>query len=316
MNYTLEIQNILEKPQHFLMGAGQYTAEYISLLISVAKPYIYYTPPTDGITVKRQWFYKVLMSMMSLTKTTSSELVYNLEEMLKKHTDSAVYPSSYSNSPLSIDSSIEQVKLFLKTTDKLQLLPQSIINNSYFNKNNTYYIFTDKYEWYEYMANIEYSTTWQTVVPITNFDWVIQFRKSFNILQGISTSAYDRLFELVKTKNLISLKEGYIVYLQLVSPDYDLTDYLDTPLIDLFNRYKLLLPTKYEEYKNKIAEMNFMNNVNVIEYSKLFNPDYLQTMFTITDDRFYTALIEWKNNNTVGHTVGHNYYLEKMINDV
>ena len=33
MNYTLEIQTILEKPQHFLMGAGRPATELISLLI-------------------------------------------------------------------------------------------------------------------------------------------------------------------------------------------------------------------------------------------------------------------------------------------
>jgi hypothetical protein len=275
------------------MAEGGEGLEYITYLISNYSPKftngeVYQDINLNRWHTKEIWFYYILAQAM-----TPNPNVDHLVDYLHD----AFIENNKINNQEDIDSCLKNAKLFHESLIKPPLLRTHYSNCDYFNTSNTWLLYLDDIKWFEYRWCLWYIKNWNNTILKKDFGRVIYSHKTYRVMENISTMSYDKLLELIESKNLEQLPEGYITFLKFVPSDYDLTDYLDNSLSDLFEKIKPTIPLQYENIKSKHSTANTLTKVNILNYSDIFTKGYLENIFEITSDEFHTNLIDWHEKN-------------------
>jgi hypothetical protein len=215
------------------------------------------------------------------------------------HLINYLYDSFIINKQEDIESCLKNAKLFHENLSKPPLLRTHYSNCDYFNRTNTWYLYIDDYKWHEYKWSLWYIKNWNNVISKNDFQRVFYSKKTHHILANNSTLLFDRLLEMVEKENLEQLNEGYISFLDYVPNDYDLTNHLTTPLLDLFYKVKPFIIVDYQNIQTRLDKAKTLSKVNILKYSNIFTKGYLEEIFAIISDDFHTELINWHEKNLV-----------------
>ena len=289
-----DIKEIINNnPIHFIMYAGGAGGEFLSSLISKYSEKYQHLPVIKQEYNRWQTLHSQLMnhfcSCASLfSEDRSDDLDAIIDRMLniieKTITD--------------IDNIIYNADSTFKNYNNTTLSRVHLSDNTFFTKENTFLLYLDS-KWLMYAGILMHLKS--SSEKFHKFD--LRFNsKVEQFQQGHSNNSINEMIEFLKTANDIDVVT--VGHLEIVKEpktdtgELDMNVFLKLSSGELFNQYKHLtfkyytLPFHFLNWENKIA-----NQVNVIDYDKIFTKGYLEEIFNIQSDEFHSELIQWHEDN-------------------
>ena len=167
-------------------------------------------------------------------------------------------------------------------------------NNSFFNSDNTYYIFLDKFEWFEYKWAMWFEKVWTYSVGMDNVDNIYQHRiirpKLENNQKLISN--FEKLRAMIDEQKPRSLTEGYFSFLDFI--DEIPKDYLNIPIRELINLAKNRVNEEsYESYLKKVDTSSALK----VKFSDILHNGAFEKLFNTTDPSITEKISSWHSKN-------------------
>lgn len=198
------------------------------------------------------------------------------------------------NDPAEVIKLIESTRDIL-TTDYANLCKLHLTKNSYFDQSNTWTLYVDCQNSFNYIKRLRFlkvfNNKWEVDLILDNYK--INYWKDaekIHILDNFTT--------WIKNKGIKELEEIYVpcIFYENISNDFKSYDQLlsITPT-ELYKRYSETLDSTYELKKDFYDETSA--NTNRINISRLFEKNYLEDFFQITDSNFRADLLEWHVKN-------------------
>jgi hypothetical protein len=194
----------------------------------------------------------------------------------------------------SIISMIDSTKSII-VPNKANLCKLHLTSNSYFNKENTWSIYIDNKESFEYVCKLRYLKVFKNKWEIPSI--VDNYKINFWQL-GDKLDLLDKFSACTQHRCITEIEEIYVacMFIDHVFHDFDsIDDLLLVPADELYLRYSKDLDDTYENRKDFLNDSTVATNR--IHYSKIFEAGYLEDMFKITDSNFRRDLLEWHNKN-------------------
>lgn len=180
-------------------------------------------------------------------------------------------------------------------TDKPNLCKLHLTTNSYFNKTNTWSIFIDNKESYNYINKLRFLKVFNNKSSVDSI--VDTYKINFWKL-GSKLTILDEFAAWATGVGITEIEEIYIscIFSDLIFPDFkDFKELLSISSNELYCKYIHCLDGPYENNIQFFHDTTV--NTNRIYYSKLFEKGYLEEMFQITDNSFSKDLLEWHHTN-------------------
>ena len=180
-------------------------------------------------------------------------------------------------------------------TNKPNLCKLHLTSNSYFNKENTWSIYIDNNDSYDYISKLRYLKVFKNKWSIDKIvdNYKINFWKLGNKLDML-----DQFSTWTLNNGITEIEEIYIACMfldQVFSNFKNFEELLSVPADELYLQYATDLDDSYDNRKDFLD--NATVNTNRIYYSKLLDNSYLEDMFKINDSNFRKDLLEWHHKN-------------------
>jgi len=287
-NFELIRNVLLNYPQYYLMYRGGSGGEFL----------------TDNISEYSSKFRKIAQSQKSTTSLNRTHLTlpifYQMVSMVKTKTNNlddfiSDIERLHKIKCIDIKQSTDDAISFLLIDDAIPIVRTHLSRNSYFNKQNTHMILVDTPDWYNYREILLFLKTNKTYQCTSRKEIEDVFK--YEIDTSINNlKAHTRLLDSIDwavKNNIISISN---VHAEIIAAT-------NIPFSDIFIEDALQLFKKYNHVDNSFLdyynfyEPKLKNQVNIIEFSKLFNKGYLEDMFDIESNEFHDKLIDWHKNN-------------------
>lgn len=180
-------------------------------------------------------------------------------------------------------------------TNKPNLCKLHLTTNSYFNKSNTWSIFIDNKESFNYINKLRFLKVFNNKCSL---DLIVNTYKMNFWKLGSKLNTLDEFAAWAKSIGINEIEEIYIACMMsdYIFPDFkDFKELLSIPTTELYYKYINYLDGPYENNIQFFHKTTI--NTNRIYFSKLFEKGYLEEMFQITNDEFHKDLLEWHHKN-------------------
>lgn len=286
-----QILQILGAPQYYIMAGGGEGMTYLSHLISHNSPR--FSPgaaKTNGDNIyynNMPNFYKIFGYNIAGTVDDFVNNMYKIlilnipENDIQRVLNQAVtYHQSLINGPA--------------------LLTTHYNPNDYFTVNNTWYLHLDEFRWFEYKWMLWFTKVWNYMIPIEDVKSVINSRKVTYHLRGSPKEAiFDELYTKIIQSGATSVPEGLIAYVEFSDDSFTTlpNEYLSIPVSELVSSLIPTIPSAFAYRTQTLTTHNTLNNLNIINYSRIFELGYLEDMFDIPGTSFNTQWTSWHTKN-------------------
>ena len=126
----------------------------------------------------------------------------------------------------------------------------------------------------------------------------------YTIKSGRDRRKYDDALKWMLDNNQTEIYFGHRYCIEYLDEIGSYKDIFAMSLVDIYNFFlnkikKEHLPSCPVYHTNFIQDSTAMltNNVNIIEYTKIFNEGYLENMFNIANPVFHQELLQWHTTN-------------------
>jgi hypothetical protein len=179
--------------------------------------------------------------------------------------------------------------------NKANLCKLHLTSNSYFNKENTWSMYIDNKDSFDYVNKLRYLKVFKNKWTIDKIidNYKINFWKLSDKLDIL-----DKFATWANNKGINEIEEIYIacMFIDHVFSDFEnFEKLLSVPADELYLQYSSDLDDSYENRKDFMEETTA--NTNRIYYSKLLDKGYLEDMFKISNSDFRKDLLEWHDKN-------------------
>jgi hypothetical protein len=179
--------------------------------------------------------------------------------------------------------------------NKPNLCKLHLTSNSYFNKENTWSVYIDNKDSYDYISKLRYLKVFKNKWSIDKI--VDNYKINFWKL-GDKLELLDQFSNWAQYKGITEVEEIYVacMFLDQVFSDFkNFNELLAVPADELYLQYATDLDDSYENRKDFLDSATV--NTNRIYYSKILDNGYLEDMFKINDSNFRKDLLEWHHKN-------------------
>lgn len=172
-----------------------------------------------------------------------------------------------------------------------------LASNPFFNTDNTWGLYTDKEEWWEYSNYMRHIKVYGRVAPK---ELVLDSLRLFFKLTDTEKARFEEFTSLLEERGMTTVKEGHA---QIITNDKlfkevgDIKAVLEMSNLDMMPVFNLL----YGKWEIK-SDVNkkMLKNVNVINLSEIFNQGYLSNMLDIAQEHAFLAeLRNWHKTNVI-----------------
>jgi hypothetical protein len=232
--------------------------------------------------------FPVFFKIVSTTRTKTADLNDLILDIQKLHHLEKIDITQSTNEAIS----------FLTSDSRPPLIRSHLSRNSYFNKSNAHTILIDTPEWYAYREMLLFLKTKNAPLHFTSRSELENIFKYEISCAFNNLPAHNRLIasmDWLMDNKITTIYDIHIEIVATINIPFSFADiFYKTPL-EIFKQYNHINNSFSDHYN--FYEPKLRNRVNIIEYSKLFNKDYLEDMFDIKTDEFHTKLIQWHNDN-------------------
>ena len=293
MSELNKIERLLElaKTQDWLQFPGGSGGEFFALHISKYSPI--YENLTHLTTVNSEnrtvielpKFFKLMASVPAMTG--------NLDDLYT----GIIHDAKILR--LELDKELDIAEKFIK--DKKYLLRVHYSVNEYFNKQNSFAIIPDNELW------LEYSSLMRVIKACSyklDYNLASMYFDEYTSKSGRDRQKYDDALKWMLNNNQTEIYFGHIYCIEYLDEIGSYKDIFTMSLVDIYNFFlnkikKVHLPSCPVYHANFIQDSTTMltDNVNIIEYTKIFNKGYLENMFNINNPEFHQELLSWHTTN-------------------
>jgi hypothetical protein len=172
-----------------------------------------------------------------------------------------------------------------------------LAKNPFFNTSNTWGLYADKEEWWDFSNCMRHIKVYGRVAPK---DLVMDSLRLFFKFTESEQERFDELTSIINERGITMIKEGHA---QIITNDKlfkevgDIKTVLEMSNLDMMPVYQLLYG-KWE-IKSKVNK-SMLENVNMINLSQIFDKGYLSDMLDIDQEHFFLAeLKNWHKTNVI-----------------
>jgi len=198
------------------------------------------------------------------------------------------------------DGDIDKTRSLVESTrnllnkNKPNLCKLHLTSNSYFDKTNTWSLYVDNANSFNYINRLRFikvfKNKWSIDQIVENYKINYKKKDKLHLLDDLAIWASD--------KGISELEEIYLpcIFIDNIYKNFKNYDELMSHSPDmLYKTYHKELDLTYEAKENFYSDMSAKSNK--IYFSRLLEPGYLESIFDITDPGFRKDLIGWHENN-------------------